>query len=71
MNAIAKIAYHGDSCENATMFLTHSPCVECAKLILQSGIKQVYYKEEYRSSGGLNLLKNGNIMVFKHESKNW
>lgn len=69
MNAIAKISYHGDSCKDATMFLTHSPCVECAKIILQSGISNVYYLEDYRSTAGVDLLKSSNsdIMVLKYE----
>ena len=70
MNAIAKIAKYGDSCEGATMFITHAPCIECAKMILQSGIVKVYYKTDYRSMVGVNLLNNV-IEVIKHESSNW
>ena len=69
MNAIAKVAYHGDSCKNATMFLTHSPCVECAKMILQSGINDVWYIEDYRSKDGINLLKAGKVIVIKEREK--
>ena len=67
MNAIAKIAYHGDSCKDATMFLTHAPCIECAKIILQSGICNVYYLEDYRSTAGVDLLKSRAITVTKYE----
>lgn len=67
MNAIAKIAYHGDSCKEATMFLTHSPCIECAKIILQSGISDVYYLQDYRSTAGVDLLKSRAIAVTKYE----
>ena len=67
MNAIAKISYHGDSCKDATMFLTHAPCIECAKIILQSGICNVYYLEDYRSTAGVDLLKSRAITVTKYE----
>ena len=69
MNAIAKVAFHGDSCKNATMFLTHSPCVECAKMILQSGINDVWYIQDYRSKDGINLLKAGKVIVIKEREK--
>ena len=65
MNAIAKVAKHTDSCEGASIFITHSPCVECAKLILQSGISRVYYVNSYRSSAGIELLKKGDVEVIK------
>jgi len=69
MNAIAKIANHGDSCKDATMFITHSPCIECAKLILQSGINKIYYKNVYRSVEGIELLNKSpySIKVIKYE----
>ena len=57
-NAITKACKSPISTEGATMYITHSCCVECAKLIMQSGIKQVYYAQEYRTPSGLNLLKN-------------
>jgi dCMP deaminase len=55
-NCIDKLARSHDSGDGATMFLTHSPCVECAKSIYTSGIKHVYYREAYRNSGGLEFL---------------
>ena len=67
MNAIAKVAKHGDSCIDANIFITHSPCIECAKLICQSGINKVYYAEDYRSDDGIQLLRKGNIEVIKVE----
>lgn len=56
MNAIAKLARSTESGEGATMFVTHAPCVECAKLIYQSGISKVFYKNKYRSRDGVDLL---------------
>jgi dCMP deaminase len=64
MNAIAKVAKHGDSCEGASIFITHAPCVECAKMILQSGIDSVYYLKEYRSTAGIDLLKKSPNSIF-------
>jgi len=66
-NAIVKVARSGDSTDGAVIFITHSPCVECAKLILQSGISVVYYKADYRSADGINLLKKAGIGVIKHD----
>jgi len=57
MNAIAKLARSTESGEGAVMFVTHAPCIECAKLIFQSGISRVYYKNKYRSEEGVAFLK--------------
>jgi len=57
-NAITKACKSPISTEGATLYLTHSCCVECAKLIIQSGIKKVYYIQRYRDLNGVNLLKN-------------
>ena len=62
-NAITKIARSNNSSEGATMYVTASPCIECAKLIIQAGIKRVVYAEKYRLEDGLNLLKRANIEV--------
>lgn len=62
-NAIAKLAKSNESGEGATIFITHSPCIECAKLIYQSGITGVYYREFYRSSDGVNFLERSGIKV--------
>lgn len=51
-NAIAKLAQSGESGKDATLFCTHLPCMDCAKLIYQSGITQVYYREEYKAAKG-------------------
>lgn len=67
MNAILKVAQSHESTKDATLFLTHSPCIECAKAILQSGINTLYYTRAYRSSDGLNLLEKGGVTVIKRE----
>lgn len=60
-NAITKLARSHNSSNGATMYITASPCIECAKLIIQSGIKRVVYGENYRLSDGIDLLKRANI----------
>ncbi len=60
-NAITKVAKSNNSSENATLYITTSPCLECSKLIIQSGIKRVVYSEKYRSKNGLELLQRANI----------
>jgi dCMP deaminase len=55
-NAILKCAKNGISCKGATMYLTHSPCKECAKLIYQSGITRLVYNEKYRDDSGVDFL---------------
>lgn len=62
-NAITKIARSNNSSDGATLYVTASPCIECAKLIIQSGIKRVVYGENYRIMDGLELLKRANIEV--------
>ena len=64
-NAIAKLAKSPESGEGASIFITHSPCMECAKLIYQSGIATVYYKNDYRSTQGIEFLNKSNIEVVK------
>jgi dCMP deaminase len=60
-NAITKIARSNNSSEGATLYVTASPCIECAKLIIQAGIKRVVYAEKYRLEDGLELMKRANI----------
>lgn len=60
-NAIAKLARSNESGEGATLFVTHSPCLECAKLIYQTGIKKVLYGCLYRDSAGLNFLQRSGL----------
>lgn len=62
-NAITKVAKSNNSSENATLYVTTSPCLECAKLIIQSGIKRVVYTERKESNDGIPLLERANIEV--------
>ena len=62
-HALTKIARSSNSSEGATRYVTASPCIECAKLIIQAGIKRVVYAEKYRLEDGLDLLKKANIEV--------
>ena len=62
-NAIAKLARSNESGLGGTLFVTHSPCIHCAKLILQSGINRVFYSENYRDSKGLDFLEKSGILV--------
>ena len=62
-NAITKIARSNNSSDGATLYVTASPCIECAKLIIQSGIKRVVYSEKYRLEDGLELLQRAGIEV--------
>ena len=65
MNALMKLAKSSESGDGATMFITHSPCMDCAKGIYQSGIKEVYYKNDYRSTQGIEFLKQCTLEVNK------
>ncbi|MBN2819299.1 MAG: dCMP deaminase family protein [Bacteroidales bacterium] len=62
-NAITKVAKSNNSSEGATLYITTSPCVECAKLIIQSGIKRVVFSDNYHSDDGVELLKRADIEV--------
>jgi dCMP deaminase len=62
-NAITKVAKSNNSSKNATLYITTSPCVECAKLIIQSGIKRVVYCGNYHTDEGVKLLERANIEV--------
>jgi dCMP deaminase len=67
-NAIAKLAKSGESGLGATMFVTHAPCIDCAKLVYQSGIATVYYKNKYRSTQGLEFLNKSGVEVIHHHT---
>ncbi|MBR2301681.1 MAG: dCMP deaminase family protein [Bacteroidaceae bacterium] len=60
-NAITKIARSGNNSEGATLYVTTSPCIECAKLIIQAGIKRVVYSEEYHVADGVELLNRAGV----------
>lgn len=62
-NAITKVARSNNSSEGATLYVTASPCIECAKLIIQAGVKRVVYGEKYRIMDGVELLQRANIEV--------
>ena len=62
-NAIAKLAKSTESGDGASMFITCSPCIECAKMIFQSGIKEVFYNEDYRDDRGIIFLNKCGITV--------
>ena len=62
-NAITKLARSNNNSEGATLYVTASPCLECSKLIIQSGIKRVVYGEDYRLRDGIELLRRANIEV--------
>ncbi len=62
-NAITKVAKSNNSSEGATLYITTSPCMECAKLIIQSGIRRVVFCDNYRSEEGIELLKRAKIEI--------
>lgn len=62
-NAIMKVARSTNNARGATLYLTHSPCKECSKLILQAGIKRLVYLDAYKDPSGLELLKEGGLLI--------
>lgn len=68
-NAISKVACSNNSSDGATLYVTASPCIECAKLIIQAGIKRVVYGENYRIMDGLELLKRAGIETILVETE--
>ena len=62
-NAITKLARSGNISEDSTLYVTASPCIECAKLIIQAGIRRVVYGEKYRLTDGIDLLERAGIEV--------
>ena len=67
-NAISKLAKSQESGNKSTMFITHAPCMECSKLIFTSGIKKVFYKEEYRDLSGIEFLQKCGVEVEKYNA---
>ena len=66
-NALMKLARSTNSSEGATIYCTYSPCFDCAKLIVQSGVKRFVYNETYRNIEGLNLLKKAGVEIVNYE----
>ena len=66
-NALIKLSKSTNSTDGATMFITHAPCLDCAKLVYQSGINSVYYRDTYKNDDGLKFLEKCNIKVEKYE----
>ena len=64
-NAIAKLAKSTESGNGATLFVTHAPCLDCAKLVYQSGINSVFYRNSYRDDSGLQFLQKAGVVVEK------
>ena len=62
-NAIAKLAKSTESGDGAVLFVTHMPCLDCAKLIFQSGIRSVFYRDSYRNADGVSFLERSGIQV--------
>jgi dCMP deaminase len=70
MNVISKVSASTESSDGSTLFVTHAPCIHCAKAIYQSGIKQVYYRDAYRDSRGLEFLEQGGVSVTRYSIQN-
>lgn len=68
-NAITKVAQSNNSSRGATLYVTSSPCIECAKLIIQAGIKRVIFKETYRLTDGVDLLRRAGIECFQLDTQ--
>lgn len=65
-NCISKLARSTEAGDNSTLFCTHAPCIDCAKLIYQSGISSVYYRDTYRDDSGLNFLNKSGVNVTRY-----
>jgi dCMP deaminase len=66
-NAILKVARSSNNCKDATLYLTHSPCKDCSKLVLQSGITRLVYQEAYKDTSGIDFLKSAGLEVVQLE----
>jgi len=64
-NAITKLAASTESSKDAIAFVTHAPCIDCAKLLYQAGISEVIYKEEYRDNGGITFLEKCGVNIWR------
>ncbi|NBP01733.1 MAG: hypothetical protein EBU90_16675 [Proteobacteria bacterium] len=70
-NAIAKLAKSTESGKDSTMFLTHAPCIDCAKQIFTAGITKLYFAKEYRSNEGIEFLKKCGVEVYQPSTLTW
>lgn len=68
-NAISKLARSNEAGDNSVMFCTHAPCIDCAKLIYQSGISRLIYRDTYRSTDGIDFLNKSGVHVNKYEAE--
>lgn len=68
-NAVSKLAKSNNSGLDADIFITHAPCIECAKLIYQSGIRKVYFGQQYRNDNGLKFLEQSGVAVVQVDNK--
>lgn len=66
-NAISKLARSNDGGDGAVLFCTHAPCIECAKMIYGAGIRQVFYRDVYKSDSGVKFLEKSNIPVTRRQ----
>ena len=66
-NCISKLARSTEAGDNSTLFCTHAPCIDCAKLIYQSGINSVYYRDTYRDDSGVKFLEKSGVNVTQYE----
>lgn len=64
-NAIMKVARSANNARGSTLYLTHSPCKDCSKLVLQAGIKRLVYLDAYKDTAGLELLEKGGVLIHK------
>jgi len=69
-NAITKLARSTEAGDNSTLFCTHAPCIDCAKLIYQSGISSIYYRDTYRDDSGLKFLEKSGVDVTQYTIQN-
>ena len=67
-NCIAKVSASTESSQDATLFCTHAPCLDCAKLIYQSGVNSVYYRTSYRDDSGVKFLEKSGVNVTQYET---
>jgi dCMP deaminase len=69
-NAILKVAKSTNNCKGATLYLTHSPCRDCSKLVLQSGIIRVVFQQAYKDTSGIEFLKNAGVEIEQIDNVN-